>query len=65
MKVLILSCLLKLQGLSRFGILGEASIDMTEYMQAYTPVSLSLPLQNCNFGSLLHVSLGFINAYMI
>ncbi|MCO5594029.1 hypothetical protein L7F22_048048 [Adiantum nelumboides] len=42
-------------GVSRFGVLGDASINFVDYLQSTTPVSLSLPLQNCNSGSILHV----------
>ncbi|KAI5060955.1 hypothetical protein GOP47_0023460 [Adiantum capillus-veneris] len=44
-------------GLSRFGILGDATINFVDYLQSTTPVSLLLPLQNCNFGSILHVKI--------
>eukprot|EP00250_Pteridium_aquilinum_P017832 c23793_g2_i1 orf=1007-3028(+) len=44
-------------GLSRFGILGEATINLADYTQAVVPVSLPLQLQNCNSGSILHVKI--------
>eukprot|EP00250_Pteridium_aquilinum_P014033 c21735_g1_i1 orf=736-4113(+) len=44
-------------GLSRFGLLGDTIINLVDYLQATVPVSLSLPLQNCNFGSILHVKI--------
>ncbi|KAH7291680.1 hypothetical protein KP509_29G028700 [Ceratopteris richardii] len=49
--------LLVSMGLSRFGILGEATIDLAKYMQAVVPVSVSLQLQNCSAGSILHVKI--------
>lgn len=44
-------------GLSRFGLLGDATINLMDYLQTTMPESLSLPLQNCNSGSILHVKI--------
>ncbi|KAI5061182.1 hypothetical protein GOP47_0023687 [Adiantum capillus-veneris] len=49
--------LLVSMGLSRFGILGEATIDFADYMQAAAPVSLPLQLQNCSSGTILYVKI--------
>ncbi|KAH6557738.1 hypothetical protein KP509_1Z097700 [Ceratopteris richardii] len=42
-------------GSLRDGILGEATIDLTEHITAGCPEQISLPLRNCNAGAVLHV----------
>ncbi|MCO5550515.1 hypothetical protein L7F22_004002 [Adiantum nelumboides] len=44
-------------GLSWFGILGEATIDLGDFMKTAVPVSLPILLQNCSSGSILHVKI--------
>lgn len=39
------------------GILGETTINLSEYINADSPDALSLPLKNCNAGTLLHVKI--------
>ncbi|KAI3681945.1 hypothetical protein L2E82_50254 [Cichorium intybus] len=41
---------------SRFGGVGEVSIDFASYVEATKISSLSLPLKNANFAAILHVS---------
>eukprot|EP01018_Ginkgo_biloba_P038030 Gb_27516 [translate_table: standard] len=43
-------------GSSRFGFLGEASINLADYAEAVKPSSVSLALQSCSFGTILHVT---------
>lgn len=45
-----------LQGLSKFGILGEVSIDFADYALATKLASLSIPLKNTKFEAVLNVS---------
>ncbi|XP_076931598.1 uncharacterized protein LOC143596801 [Bidens hawaiensis] len=42
---------------SRFGVVGEVSIDFATYIEATKIVSLSLPLKNAKFTAVLHVSI--------
>ncbi|KAD4178368.1 hypothetical protein E3N88_26959 [Mikania micrantha] len=42
---------------SRFGCVGEVSIDFASYADAIKRSSLSLPLKNANFAAVLHVSI--------
>ncbi|XP_076944495.1 uncharacterized protein LOC143615190 [Bidens hawaiensis] len=39
---------------SRFGVVGEVSIDFATYVEATKIISLSLPLKNANFAAVLH-----------
>ena len=45
-----------LQGLSKFGLLGEVSIDFADYALATKICKLSLPLKNTKFEAVLNVS---------
>lgn len=52
-------CVLKLlvaTGSPRSGILGEATVSVTSYMSSSAAVPLSIPLNKCNHGTVLHVS---------
>ncbi|KAH7437406.1 hypothetical protein KP509_05G069700 [Ceratopteris richardii] len=42
-------------GSSRFGVLGDTNFNLGDYVNLTAPVSVSLPLQNCSFGSILQV----------
>lgn len=44
-----------LQGSSRSSILGEATINLADYVDALKPSAVTLPLSGCNFGTVLHV----------
>ncbi|MCO5562718.1 hypothetical protein L7F22_016349 [Adiantum nelumboides] len=47
-------------GSLRAGILGDAMVNLAEYVAAESPEGISLPLRNCSAGTVLHVSqLGF------
>ncbi|KAJ0938725.1 putative NT-type C2 domain-containing protein [Helianthus annuus] len=48
---------IKLKDSSRFGSVGEVSIDFASYAEATKLSSLSLPLINANSGAVLHVSI--------
>lgn len=43
-------------GSSRYGYLGEASINLADFAEVVKPSSVSLPLQSCSFGTTLHVT---------
>ncbi|EYU43583.1 hypothetical protein MIMGU_mgv1a000135mg [Erythranthe guttata] len=43
-------------GSSRASILGEASVNLADYVDGLKPSDVSLPLHGCNFGTILHVS---------
>lgn len=45
-----------LQGSSKTGFLGEATINFADYAESVKPLSLSLPLKATNSGAVLHVS---------
>ncbi|KAI9122346.1 hypothetical protein K1719_007035 [Acacia pycnantha] len=52
-------CLLKLlvaTGSSRSSILGEATVNMASYMSSTEAIPLSIPLNKCNHGTFLHVT---------
>ncbi|XP_028778359.1 synaptonemal complex protein 1-like [Neltuma alba] len=52
-------CLLKLlvsTGSSRSSILGEATVDMASYLSSTEAIPLSIPLNKCNHGTFLHVT---------
>ncbi|KAK7392516.1 hypothetical protein VNO78_20958 [Psophocarpus tetragonolobus] len=52
-------CVLKLivsMGSSRSGILGEAIVSLTSYMSSGAAIPLSIPLNKCNHGTVLHVT---------
>ncbi|KAH9326091.1 hypothetical protein KI387_006269, partial [Taxus chinensis] len=44
-------------GSPRSGILGEATINLADYLSSKLPVPLSLPLKKCNHGTVLHVKI--------
>lgn len=44
-------------GSSRFGFLGETTINLADYVGAITPLSVSLPLKSCITGTILHVKI--------
>lgn len=44
-------------GSLRAGILGEATINLAEYVTAESPETVSLPLRNCTAGTILHVKI--------
>ncbi|XP_024922646.1 uncharacterized protein LOC107431992 isoform X1 [Ziziphus jujuba] len=53
-------CLFKLivsMGSARSGILGEATVNMTDYMSASASVPVSLPLKKCSHGTVLQVKI--------
>ncbi|KAI3996346.1 hypothetical protein MKX01_026814 [Papaver californicum] len=43
-------------GSSRSGFLGEGNINLADYADASQPSAISLPLQGCNFATILHVA---------
>lgn len=45
-----------LQGSSKAGFLGEASIDFADFAAETEPITVSLPLKFANSGAILHVS---------
>uniref|UniRef100_A0A0R0I123 C2 NT-type domain-containing protein n=1 Tax=Glycine max TaxID=3847 RepID=A0A0R0I123_SOYBN len=51
-----ISHLKALQGSSRSGILGEATVSLTSYMSSGAAIPLSIPLNKCNHGTVLHVT---------
>ncbi|KAJ7292260.1 hypothetical protein O6H91_22G055300 [Diphasiastrum complanatum] len=44
-------------GVSRSGVLGEATINFADYVTATSPVAVALPLKNCSYGTTLHIKL--------
>eukprot|EP01018_Ginkgo_biloba_P020269 Gb_23357 [translate_table: standard] len=42
-------------GSTRSGILGEATINLADYLSSKVSVPLSMPLKKCNHGTILHV----------
>ncbi|KAH9295197.1 hypothetical protein KI387_038785, partial [Taxus chinensis] len=49
-------------GSSRYGFLGEADINLADYAESGKPSTVSLPLQSCNFGTILHVTVQLLTA---
>lgn len=49
--------LLVQMGSLRVGILGEATMNLSEYVTTEVPDTISLPLRNCNAGTVLHVKI--------
>ncbi|KAJ1419463.1 NT-type C2 domain [Sesbania bispinosa] len=43
-------------GSSRSGILGEATVSLTSYVSSEAAIPLSIPLNKCNHGTVLHVT---------
>ncbi|KAF8042712.1 hypothetical protein BT93_A1137 [Corymbia citriodora subsp. variegata] len=53
-------CLFKLvisMGSARSGILGEATVNMTNYISSSASVPISIPLKKCNYGTVLQVKI--------
>lgn len=48
-------------GSARSGILGEAIINLADYLSSKYPVSISLPLKKCNQGTILNVKVQCLN----
>ncbi|KAG5612545.1 hypothetical protein H5410_023826 [Solanum commersonii] len=49
-------------GSSRSSILGEATIDLADYAEASKPSAVALPLQGCNAGTILHVTVQLLTS---
>ncbi|XP_022894505.1 putative leucine-rich repeat-containing protein DDB_G0290503 isoform X1 [Olea europaea var. sylvestris] len=49
-------------GSSRASILGEAIINLADYADALKPCAIALPLQGCNFGTILHVTVQLLTS---
>ncbi|KAM7518617.1 hypothetical protein LguiB_017579 [Lonicera macranthoides] len=49
-------------GSSRSSILGEAIINLADYVDALKPSSVALPLQGCNSGTILHVTVQLLTS---
>jgi len=48
-------------GSARSGVLGEATINLGDYVSSKFPVSISLPLKKCNHGIILSVKIQCLN----
>lgn len=48
-------------GSARSGVLGEATINLGDYVSSKFPVSISLPLKKCNHGTILSVKIQCLN----
>jgi hypothetical protein len=55
--VVLLTKHLLLQGSTKSGILGELSLNLTNYLSSVDPTAISLPLKKCNSGTVLQVGL--------
>ncbi|KAL3640770.1 hypothetical protein CASFOL_015738 [Castilleja foliolosa] len=49
-------------GSSRASTLGEATIDLVDYIDSLKPSTITLPLQGCNFGTILHVTIQLLTS---
>ncbi|TMW85146.1 hypothetical protein EJD97_023699 [Solanum chilense] len=49
-------------GSSRSSILGEATINLADYAEASKPSAVALPLQGCNAGTILHVTVQLLTS---
>nr|XP_016454508.1 PREDICTED: putative leucine-rich repeat-containing protein DDB_G0290503 isoform X2 [Nicotiana tabacum] len=49
-------------GSSRSSILGEATINLADYAEASKPSDVALPLQGCNAGTILHVTVQLLTS---
>ncbi|XP_060198820.1 uncharacterized protein LOC132627474 [Lycium barbarum] len=49
-------------GSSRSSILGEATINLADYAEASKPSAVALPLQGCNAGTVLHVTVQLLTS---
>ncbi|KAG6528365.1 hypothetical protein ZIOFF_010519 [Zingiber officinale] len=54
--------LYKLLGSSRSSFLGEVNINLAEFADALKPSSVSLPLTNCDFGTILHITVQLLTS---
>ncbi|XP_019237598.1 PREDICTED: putative leucine-rich repeat-containing protein DDB_G0290503 isoform X2 [Nicotiana attenuata] len=49
-------------GSSRSSVLGEATINLADYAEASKPSAVALPLQGCNAGTILHVTVQLLTS---
>ncbi|CAA0831626.1 Unknown protein [Striga hermonthica] len=49
-------------GTSRASILGEATINLADYVDALKPSAATLPLHGCSFGTILHISIQLLTS---
>ncbi|GER47898.1 hypothetical protein STAS_25041 [Striga asiatica] len=49
-------------GTSRASILGEATINLADYVDALKPSAATFPLHGCNFGTILHISIQLLTS---
>ncbi|KAL8523547.1 hypothetical protein ACS0TY_013496 [Phlomoides rotata] len=49
-------------GSSRSSILGEATINLADYVDALKPSAVTLPLSGCNFGTVLHMTVQLLTS---
>ncbi|KAL3844755.1 hypothetical protein ACJIZ3_002158 [Penstemon smallii] len=49
-------------GSSRASILGEAIMNLADYVDAVKPSSVALPLHGCNFGTILHITVQLLTS---
>ncbi|KAL7154622.1 hypothetical protein ABFS83_03G013800 [Erythranthe nasuta] len=49
-------------GSSRASTLGEASVNLADYVDGLKPSDVSLPLHGCNFGTILHVTIQLLTS---
>ncbi|KAK4390202.1 hypothetical protein Sango_2083500 [Sesamum angolense] len=49
-------------GSSRASTLGEATINLADYVDALKPSAVTLPLQGCNFGTILHITVQLLTS---
>ncbi|XP_042462544.1 myosin heavy chain, cardiac muscle isoform-like isoform X2 [Zingiber officinale] len=54
--------LLVTMGSSRSSFLGEVNINLAEFADALKPSSVSLPLTNCDFGTILHITVQLLTS---
>ncbi|XP_074581323.1 uncharacterized protein LOC141837851 [Curcuma longa] len=54
--------LLVATGSSRSSFLGEVNINLADFADALKPSSVSLPLTNCDFGTILHVTVQLLTS---
>ncbi|KAL6511642.1 hypothetical protein OROGR_021239 [Orobanche gracilis] len=49
-------------GTSRASTLGEATINLADYVEALKPYAVTLPLHGCNFGTILHITVQLLTS---
>ncbi|KAL6572590.1 hypothetical protein OROMI_013548 [Orobanche minor] len=49
-------------GTSRASTLGEATINLADYVDALKPSAVTLPLHGCNFGTILHITVQLLTS---